>query len=57
MKETQYGRIISQEISDVVGNLDQEQLAALVDAIVAAKRVFACGGGLCGGGDCHPGNR
>jgi len=40
-----YGRIIGQEITDVVGNLDQEQLAALVEAILAAKRVFVCGAG------------
>ena len=45
MEETQYAKIVSQEISDVVGKLDQEQLAALVEAIVAAKRVFVCGSG------------
>ncbi len=45
MKETHYGKIISQEIGDVVGNLDQEQLSALVEAILAAKRVFVCGAG------------
>ena len=45
MKETQYGRIISQEIGDIVGNIDQQQLSALVEAIVAAKRVFVCGAG------------
>jgi len=45
MEETQYGKIISQEISDVVGNLDQQQLAALVEAMLAAQRVFVCGAG------------
>ncbi len=45
MKETHYGKIISQEISDVVGNLDQQQLSTLVEAILAAERVFVCGSG------------
>jgi len=45
MKEKRYSEIISQEISDVVGNLDQQQLSALVKAILAAKRVFVCGAG------------
>ena len=45
MNEQEYAGAISEEISDVVGNLAQEQLAALVEAIVAAKRVFVCGAG------------
>jgi len=45
MKETQYGKIVSQEISDVVGNLDQQQLSVLVEAMLAAERVFVCGSG------------
>ncbi len=45
MKEKRYSEIISQEISDVVGNLDQQQLSTLVEAIVAAQRVFVCGAG------------
>ena len=45
MKEKSYSEIVSQEIGDVVGNLDQQQLAAMVEAILAAKRVFVCGAG------------
>ncbi len=45
MKEIQYGKIVSQEISDVAGNLGQKQLSVLVEAILAAERVFVCGSG------------
>ena len=45
MKEKRYSEIVSQEISDVAGNLDQGQLSALVEAILAAERVFVCGSG------------
>ena len=45
MNEKEYAGAVSEEISDVVGNLDQQQLSALVEAMLAAERVFVCGSG------------
>ncbi len=45
MNEKEYADAISEEISDVVGNLDPQQLSVLVEAILAANRVFVCGAG------------
>ncbi len=45
MNEKEYAVEISDEISEVVGNLDPQQLSVLVEAILAAKRVFVCGAG------------
>ena len=45
MNEQEYAGAVSEEISAVVGGLDQQELARLVEAILAAKRVFVCGAG------------
>ncbi len=45
MNEQEYADAISEEISAVVGGLDQQELARLVEVILAAKRVYVCGAG------------
>jgi len=45
MDARQFANTVTEEIGDVVSKLDQQQLAALVEAIVAAQRVFVCGAG------------
>jgi 6-phospho-3-hexuloisomerase len=45
MNEKQFTSAVSQEISDTVAGVAQEQLAALVEAILQVKRVFVCGAG------------
>ena len=45
MNEKEYVETVSREISEAVGKFDQDQLAALVEAILQANRVFVCGTG------------
>jgi len=45
MNEQQCAEVVSAEISDVITQLDQDELSVLVEAILAAQRVFVCGAG------------
>ncbi len=45
VNEQEYARTICKEISEVAIRLNQDELAALVAAILAAQRVFVCGAG------------
>ena len=45
MNEKEYIGTVSREISEAVGQFDQGELAALVEAILQADRVFVCGTG------------
>ena len=45
MNEKQCAATVNQEISEVVAQLDEDELAVLVEAILRANRVFVCGAG------------
>ena len=45
MRAEPYTTLVAQEIAQTVAQLDQQQLQAVVDEIVEARRVFVCGTG------------